>query len=190
MTVNDAFPLPRIQDCLDTVSGSTLFSTFDLTSGYHQIPVKTDDIPKTPFCTKYGLFEIKTMPFGVCNGPPTCQRLMELVLHGLQWQICLIYLDDIIVFSKNFPDHLKRLEMVLDRVSKAGLKLKPEKCQLFKPEVSFLGHLVSGNGILPNPDNIAKILSLPVPKNVKEVRQGLEMGSYYRRFIKKLFNVG
>ena len=97
VTINDAFPLPRIQDCLDTVAGATLFSTFDLTSDYHQIPVRSVNIHKTAFVTKYGLFEFQTMQFGVCNGPPTCQRLMELVLNGLQWQICLIYLDDIIV---------------------------------------------------------------------------------------------
>ena len=184
VTIKDAFPLPRIQDCLDTVSGATLFSTFDVTSSYHQIPVKSQDIPKTAFVTKYGLFEFKTMPFGVCNGPPTCQRLMELILHGLQWQICLIYLDDIIVFSNNFNDHISRLDLVLQRISEAGLKLKPEKCQLFKPEVAFLGHVVSSHGIQPNPDNVAKILNWPTPKTVTEVRQILGMGSYYRRFIK------
>ena len=143
VTIKDAFPLPRIQDCLDAVAEATLFSTFDLTSSYHQIPVKSQDIPKTAFVTKYGLYEFKTMPFGVCNGPATCQRLMELVLHGLQWQICLIYLDDIIVFSKNFDDHIQRLDMVLQRISEANLKLKPEKCDLLKSEVAFLGHFVS-----------------------------------------------
>jgi hypothetical protein len=91
VTVKDAFPLPRIQDCLDTVRGSTLFSTFDLTNGYHQIPVKREDVPKTAFVTRYGLFEFLAMPFGVCNGPKTCQRPMEMVLNGLQWQSCLIY---------------------------------------------------------------------------------------------------
>jgi hypothetical protein len=184
VTVKDDFPLPRIQDCLDTVRGSTLFSTFDLTSGYHQIPVKREDVPKTAFVTRYGLFEFLAMPFGVCNGPKTCQRLMEMVLNGLQWQSCLIYLDDVIVFSDNFNDHMKRLETVLDRMSKAGLKFKPEKCQLLRKEVTFLGHVVSEKGVQPNPDNIAKILAWPTPKTVTEVRQVLGMGSYYRRFIK------
>jgi len=184
VTQKDAFPLPRISDCLDAVTGATLFSTFDLTSGYHQIPVKQEDTPKTAFVTKYGLFEFTTMPFGVCNGPATCQRLMELVLNGLQWQICLIYLDDIIVFGNNFEDHIARLDLVLERMSAAGLKMKPEKCQLLKPEVIFLGHLVSCQGIQPNPDNTAKILAWPTPTTVTEVRQILGMGSYYRRFIK------
>ena len=184
VTVKDAFILPRIQDCLDTVRGSTLFSIFDLTSGYHQIPVKREDVPKTAFVTKYGLFEFLAMPFGACNGPKTCQRLMELVLNGLQWQSCLIYLHDVIVFSDNFNDHMKRLETVLDRMSKAGLKLKPEKCQLSRKEVTFLGHVVSEKGVQPNRDNIAKLLAWPTPKTVTEVRQDLGMGGYYRRFIK------
>ena len=184
LTKSDAWPLPRIQDCLDAVSGSILFSTFDLTSGFHQIPVKMEDRPKTAFVTKYGLFEYKTLPMGLCNGPATCQRLMELVLNGLQWQICLIYLDDIIVYGSSFEEHVQRLDMVLSRILDAGLKLKPEKCQLLKAEVTFLGHVVSQNGVRPNPDNVAKILSWPVPKTVTEVRQILGMGSYYRRFIK------
>lgn len=183
-TLKDAYPLPRIQDCLDSVAGATIFSTFDLTSGYHQIPVKDEDIPKTAFCTKYGLYEFKTMPFGVCNGPATCQRLMELVLKGLQWQICLIYLDDVIVYSKNFEDHINRLDMVLQRILVAGLKLKPEKCQLLKSQVNFLGHVVSKKGIEPNPENVSKILNLPTPKSVRDIRQVLGMGSYYRRHIK------
>ncbi|CAC5374786.1 unnamed protein product [Mytilus coruscus] len=159
LSKRDNFSLPRIQDCLDTLSGSTLFSTFDLTSGFHQIPVKEDDIPKTAFVTKYGLYVYKTLPMGLCNGPSTCQRLMELVLNGLQWQTCLIYLDDIIVFGSNFEQHLKRLDVVLTRISEAGLKLKPEKCQIFKTKVTFLGHVVSGQGVQPNPDNVAKILA-------------------------------
>ena len=121
---------------------------------------------------------------GMCNGPPTCQRLMELVLNGLQWQICLIYLDDIIVFGSNFSEHIQRIETVLQRISDAGLKLKPEKCHLLKSEVAFLGHVVSQKGIRPNPDNVAKILSWPIPTNVSEVRQILGLGSYYRRFIR------
>ncbi|CAC5401722.1 unnamed protein product [Mytilus coruscus] len=111
--------------------------------------MKKDDISKTAVVTKYGLYEFKTMPFGVCNGPVTCQRLMELVLHGLQWQMCVIYLDDIL-----------------------------------KSEVTFVGHVISDKGIRPNPDNTVKILSWSVPKTVTEVRPLLDMGSYYRRFIK------
>ena len=165
-------------------AGATLFSCFDVTSGYHQIPVKGSDVPKTAFCTKYGLFEYTSMPMGLTNSPATFQRLMEIALRGLQWHTCLIYLDDIVVFGTNFEEHLNRVEEVLDRLQVAGLKLKPEKCQLFQLEVDFLGHVVSADGVRPNPHNIAKIEQWPVPTNVTGVRQILGMGNYYRRFVK------
>ena len=184
LTKPDAFPLPRVQDCLDSVAGSVYFSTFDLTSGYHQIPVQEEDIPKTAFVTKYGLYEFTAMPFGLTNAPATFQRVMELALQGLQWSTCLIYLDDIIVFSPSFDSHISRVHEVLQRIEQANLKLKPEKCHLFQSEVEFLGHVVSQQGIKPNPCNVNKILEMPTPTNVTEVRQILGMGNYYRRFIK------
>lgn len=104
------YNLPRVQDCLDTVRGSIYFSTFDLTSGYHQVPVKEEDIPKTAFITKYGLYEFTTMPMGLSTACATFQRLMELILQGLNWQTCIIYLDDIVVFGSSFQEHLQRVE--------------------------------------------------------------------------------
>jgi hypothetical protein len=163
VTKNDAFPLPRTQDCLDAMAGSVLFSCFDLTSGYHQIPVKKDDIPKTAFCTKYGLFEFVTLPFGLHTAAATCQRVMELALQGLQWVSCLIYMDDAIVFSRDLDSHLDRVGEVLSRIQMANLKLKPEKCQLLQTEVEFLGHVVSGAGVKPNPMNVAKLVGFPQP---------------------------
>ena len=139
---------------MDTVSGASLFSTFDLTAGYHQVPIRNEDIPKTAFVTKYGLYEFKTMPFGLCNSPVTFQRLMELVLHGLLWQTCLIYLDDVIVYASTFDEHIRRVDEVLRRIKEAGLKLKPEKCQLLRPDVTILGYIVSGKGIRPDPSNV------------------------------------
>ena len=111
--------------------------------------------------------------------------MMEIVLNGLQWQTCLIYLDDVIVFGRDFEEHLDRLSGVLDRIQKAGLKLQPAKCHILKKQVSFLGHLVCEKGVLPHPDNITKIVQWPRPQNVTQVRQILGMGSYYRRFIHK-----
>ena len=124
------------------------------------------------------------MPMGLTNSPATFQRLMEIALRGLQWHTCLIYLDDIVVFGNNFEEHLKRVEEVLQRLQFAGLKLKPEKCQLFQTEVDFLGHLVSAQGIKPNPHNVSKIQQWPIPTNVTGVRQILGLGNYYRRFVK------
>lgn len=138
-TVKDAFPLPRIQDCLDSVAGACMFSSLDLTAGYHQVRVREEDIPKTAFVTTYGHFEYTTMPFGLTNALGTFQRLMEMALNGLQWDICLIYLDDIVIFSEYFDDHITRLGKVLRRIKEAGLKLKPKKCQFFRDEVVFFG---------------------------------------------------
>ena len=184
VTKKDAFPLPKISDCLDAVSGSMYFSTLDLTSGYNQVRVAEEDIPKTAFVTKYGLFESPFMSFGLCNAPATFQRVMELALQGLQWATCLIYIDDIIVFSATEDEHLERLRGVLQRLQDAGLKVRPSKCFFFEREVVFLGHIVSGEGVKPNPTNVDRILSWDVPTSTKQVRQFLGMATYYRRFIK------
>jgi hypothetical protein len=141
VTENDAFPLPRIQDCLDAVSGSTLYSTMDLTSGYHQVPVMISDIPKTAFVTKYGLYEFLKMPMGLKSAPMTFQRVMKLALQGLQWQICLIYLDDVVIFSTTFDEHMERLTRVFDRISTAGLKLKPENASYYRLKLLSLDML-------------------------------------------------
>ena len=180
----DAYPLPRVRDCLDAVAGAKLFSTFDITAAYHQIPVKKSHVEKTAFVTKYGLYEWITMPFGLNSASQTFQRCMEIALSGLQWQTCLIYLDDVIVYAPNFDLHLSRVEEVLSRIRQAGLKLKPEKCHLLQREVTFLGHVISEHGVLPDPMNVLKILDWPTPSNVKQVRQFLGMTSYYRRHIK------
>ena len=180
----DGFPLPRIQDCLDAVAGSSLFSTMDLTSGYFQIPVKREDIPKTACVCKYGHFEMTRMPFGLNNAASTFQRTMELALQGLQWVTCLIYIDDVIVFGKDFDQHMQRLEEVLDRIKKAGLKLKASKSYLLQKEVIFLGHVVSGEGIKPSPTNVTKVVDWPTPKTAKQVKQFVAMASYYRRYVR------
>ena len=180
----DGSPLPRIQDCLDSVAGSSLFSTMDLTSGYFQIPVKSEDIPKTAFVCKYGHFEMTRMPFGLNNAASTFQRTMEMALQGLQWVTCLIYIDDVIVFCKDFDQHMQRLEEVLDRIKKAGLKLKASKSYLLQKEVIFLGHVVSGQGIKPSPTNVTKVVDWPTPKSAKQVKQFVAMVSYYRRYVR------
>lgn len=183
VTKKDAFPIPRMEDCLDAVAGAVYFSTVDITSAYHQVPVKAEDIQKTAFVTKYGLYEFITMPFGLSNSPGTFQRVMEMALRGLQWTSCLIYLDDVIIFGRTLSEHNERLDSVLSRLGEAGLKLKPSKCHFLQKEVAFLGHVVSKEGVLPNPDNVAKLVGWPRPKTVTNVRALLGLGSYYRRFI-------
>ena len=179
----DGFPIPRIQDCLDAVAGSILFSSLDMTSGYFQIPLKEEDQPKSAFCCKYGHYEMTRMPFGLNNSSGTFQRTMELALQGLQWVTCLVYIDDIVVYGKNFEEHVQRVEEVLSRIGKAGLKLKPAKCDLLRERVVFLGHVVSKEGVSPDPSNVDKIANWPRPETAKHVKQFVATGSYYRRFV-------
>ncbi len=138
----------------------------DLSAGYWQVEVDPEDKQKTAFITRQGLFEFNVMPFGLCNTPATVERLMELVLSGLHWQTCLIYLDDIIIFGKTFAEMIKNLDLVLERFAQAGLKLKPPKCQLFKKEVEFLGHVVNEHGVHTDPRKIECIKNWPLSTNI------------------------
>ena len=181
--------MPRIDETLDSLSGSQLLSTLDLASGYWQVEVSPADRPKTAFCTSEGLHKFKVMPFGLCNAPTTFQRLMNLILSGLQWRSCLVYLDDIIVHGKNFEDHLYNLELVFDRIKEAGLKVQPTKCSFFKEQVKYLGHIVSKHGIATDPDKTTKVQSWPVPQSIREVQQFLGLANYYRRFIENFASI-
>ena len=189
VTRKDAYPLPQITDTLDSLHGSRWFSTLDLASGYWQVELDQSDCHRTAFCTPYGLYEFKVMPFGLCNAPTTFQRLMDLMLTGLQWSSCLVYLDDIIVLGKNFADHLHNVNLVLSRVRNAGLKLQPPKCSFFQEEVSYLGHIVSRDGVSVDPAKVQKVQAWPIPQSAKEVQQFLGLANYYRRFIYKLANL-
>lgn len=151
-TRRDAFPLPRIDESLDALSGAAFFSTLDLASGYHQVVMHEKDRDKTAFTTPFGLYEYLRMPFGLCNAPATFQRLMQATMSDLAFQIVLIYLDDLLVFSPTFQDHLVRLETVLKRLKETGLKVKVEKCHFLQPKVRFLGHQVSAQGIDTDPE--------------------------------------
>ena len=184
VTKKDAYPIPRIDDSLDALSGSQFFSTLDLVSGYWQVDVHPKDKEKTAFGTHMGLFQFRKMPFGLCNAPSTFERLMERVLKGLQWHICLLYLDDIVVFSTDFQTHLERLRTVFGRMRSAQLKMKAKKCHLFRTEVEYLGHIISRDGVATAEDKIQKVRDWPTPSNAREVRQFLGLTSYYRRFVK------
>ena len=177
VTRKDAYPLPRIDDTLDTLHA------LDLASGYWQVELTKEDQHRIAFCTTHGLYEFKVMPFSLCNAPATFQRLMDLVLTGLLWSSCLVYLDDIIVLGKNFTDHLQNINLVFQRIRDAGLKLQPPKCRFFQEEVAYLEHIVSRDGISVDPTKIDKVRHWPIPQNSKDVQQFLGLANYYRRFI-------
>ena len=139
---------------------------------------------KTAFITKFGTFEFKVMPFGLCNAPATFQRTMDKVLKDLKDKFVMVYLDDVIIYSKTFNEHLQHIEQVFERIQSANLRLKAEKCKFAANELQFLGHVVGSEGVKPDPEKVDKIVNYPVPKNIRELRGVLGLFSYYRRFIK------
>lgn len=166
-----------MDESIDSLAGAKYFCTLDLASGYWQVVMHPEDRPKTAFVSHKGLYEFTVMPFGLSNSFATFERLMEIVLCGLQWEKFLVYLDDVIVFGKTFQETLTNLRSVFERFKKPKLKLKPKKCILFKDEVSFLGHVVSANGIQCDPQKIAAIKEWPVPENISDVRSFLGLAS-------------
>ena len=182
-TVKDAYPLPRIDEALDHLSGAKWFHTMDLASGYWQVAMNPDDREKTAFCTHMGLYEWLVMPFGLCNGPATFERLMERVLSGLVWHGVLVYIDDIVAYGDTWGKALERLKQVLVRLRRANLKLKAKKCFLFRQEVEYLGHVVSREGVKPLTSKISALKHWAVPVNLEELRSFLGLACYYRQFI-------
>lgn len=183
LTHKDAFPLPQIEETLTSLTQASWFTTLDLASGYWQVDVDPQDRPKTAFTTPLGLNELQRMPFGLCNALATFQWLMQQCLHGQLADSVLVYLDDIIVYSPDFSSHLRHLETVFERLQHHGLKLRVDKCQLLQREVKFLGHVVTGEGVKPDPTKITAVTGWPAPTTIKEVRAFLGLAGYYRRFI-------
>ena len=189
-TVKDAYSLPRIESILDSLGGAQIFSTLDLKAGYWQVEMAEECKAYTAFtCGPLGFYEYDTMPFGATNAPATFQRLMHDCLGELNMNWCIVYLDDIIIFSDTKEEHLKRLEAVFQKLCAAGLKLKPSKCFFFREEIEYLGHVVSGKGISTNPKKIEAVSKWPTPKTVYDVRSFLGFVGYYRRFIKNFSRI-
>ena len=183
VTVKDAYPLPRIEDAIDYLTGAKYFSALDLASAYWQVAMDPDSIDKTAFATHVGLFEWLVMPFGLSNAPATCERLMEQIFQGLQWNGVLIYLDDLVAYGTTWNEALHRLRMVFQRLREANLKLKPSKCFLMREETEYLGHRVSANGVQPGERKVQAVTHWPVPASVDEIRSFLGLVGYYRKFI-------
>ncbi|UYV64395.1 K02A2.6-like [Cordylochernes scorpioides] len=189
VTVKDQYPLPRIDDCFDSLHGARYFTSLDLCSGYWQVEVEEQDREKTAFITPDGLYQFNVLPFGLCNGSATFERLMDTVLRTHKWKICLCYLDDVIIFSEDLHSHLNRLKTILECLKTAGLTLNASKCRFAYTELLILGHVVSNEGIAPDPEKIISIRKFPTPRTVKDVRAFLGLCSYYRRFIREFSKV-
>ena len=183
VTQNLPVPLPRVDESLDSLAGAKLFSTLDMASGYWQVDLAEKDREKTAFSTGKGLHQFRAMPFGLKNAGATFQRLMELVLAGMDSKNCLVYIDDIIVFGETEKAHLMNLEDVFQRVRAAGMKLKPKKCCLARDEVVFLGHKVGKNGVQPDPANVEKVRNWPRPRKADDLKSFLGLAGYYSRFV-------
>ena len=189
ITKKDSFPLPRIDDVLDLLHGQKYFSTLDLASGYWQIEMDDSSKEKTAFIVDNNLYEWNRLSFGLTNAPGTFQRLMNYVLRSVIGKICLVYLDDIIVFSKTKEEHLTNLERIFDLLKEADLKLGLSKCKFMCESVQYLGHVISAKGITPDPEKIEALKNYKRPTSVVEIQSFLGLASYYRRFIKNFADI-
>lgn len=189
MTIKDAYPLPRMDDTLQTLHGNSFFSTLDLLSGFWQIPLSVRDRYKTAFVTRGGLYQFRVMPFGLTNAPATFQRLMDRVLLGLNWKACVVYLDDIIVFGKSLEEHNENLSLVLEQIERANLKLKPNKCQFAAEQVTYLGHKINKSGVGTDESKVEAINRIAIPSDRVKLRRFLGACSFYRRFVKNFSHI-
>ena len=183
ITVRDQYPLPPIRDILDQLGGAGVYSTLDLKTGFWQLPVHPADIPKTAFRCHLGHFQFVRMLFGLANAPAAFQRAMDQVMKGLIGFCVFVYLDDIVVFSKDMDAHAEHLELVFDRLREAGLRLKPSKCSFAKTEIKLLGYIISKNGITSDPEKVEAIANLKPPETKREVKSFLGMAGYYRQCV-------
>ncbi|GJV72045.1 putative reverse transcriptase domain-containing protein [Tanacetum coccineum] len=183
LTVKNRYPLPRIDDLFDQLQGSSVYSKIDLRSGYHQLRVREEDIPKTAFRTRYGHYEFQVMPFGLTNAPAVFMDLMNRVCKPYLDKFVIVFIDDILIYSRNKQEHEEHLKLILELLKKEELYAKFSKCEFWIPKVQFLGHVIDSKGIHVDPAKIESIKDWASPKSPTEIRQFLGLAGYYRRFI-------
>ncbi|GKC65811.1 putative reverse transcriptase domain-containing protein [Tanacetum coccineum] len=184
LTVKNRYPLPRIDDLFDQLQGSSVYSKIDLRSGYHQLRVREEDIPKTAFKTRYGHYEFQVMPFGLTNAPAVFMDLMNRVCKPYLDKFVIVFIDDILIYSKNKKEHEEHLKAILELLKKEELYAKFSKCEFWIPKVQFLGHVIDSQGIHVDPAKIESIKDWASPKTPTEIRQFLGLVGYFQRFIK------
>ena len=173
ITIRDSYPLPRMDECVDSLGEANIFTTLDCNSGYWQIPVAKKDREKTAFVCHAGLYEYLRMPFGLTNAPATFQRTLDIVLSTFKWKTCLVYLDEVIIFSKNMEDHLLHVEQTLKALHAVGVTLKLEKCELFTTTVKYLGHVLRPGTLSIDEIATEALKELQHPRTQTELRQFL-----------------
>ena len=187
ITIKNRYPLPRIDDLLDSISGAKYFSSLDLTSGYYQIRITDEDVPKTAFRTPFGLYQFKVLTFGLTNAPATFQSVMNDMLREFVNDFVVVYLDDILIYSKSAEEHERHLRKVLQKLREHKFYANLKKCEFMKQEIAFLGHIVGVNGIKVDPRKVQAVSEWEVPKDVHGVRSFLGLANYFRRFLHKGF---
>lgn len=183
VTIGDTYPIPQITEILDQLGNSKYFSTLDLASGFHQILLNDADRAKTGFTVPEGHYQFTRMPFGLKNAPATFQRLMNSALSGLQGIRCFVYLDDVVCYAYDIRSHILNLRSIFQRMREFNLKLQPDKCEFLRREVCYLGHVITEQGVKPNPEKIKAVTEFPIPKSPRDIKSFLGLVSYYRRFI-------
>jgi hypothetical protein len=189
VTIKNKHPLPRIDDLLDQLKGATVFSKIDLRSGYHQIRIRSSDVSKTAFRTRYGHYEFLVMPFGVTNAPAIFMDYMNRIFQPYLDKFVVIFIDDILIYSKDPQEHVEHLRIVLEILREKKLYAKFSKCEFWLDEVKFLGHVISQGGVSVDKSKVEAVLNWERPRNVTEVRSFLELAGYYRRFIKSFSQI-
>lgn len=184
ISIDDKFPIPNIDSILDKLGKAQYFTTLDLAKGFHQILVNKDDRKKTAFSTPFGHYEYVRMPFGLKNAPATFQRLINSILREHINKICVVYLDDILIFSTSLQEHVDNVNKIFSALRKANLKIQIDKCNFFSKETEYLGHILTKDGIKPNPDKVKNIVNLKLPSTQKQIKSFLGVTGYYRKFIK------
>ena len=184
ITIKNKYPLPRVDELFDRLLGARYFSKIDLRSGYHQVRIHPDDVPKTAFRTRYGHYEFRVLPFGLTNAPATFMHLMQELFRPYLDDFVIVFLDDILIYSRDKASHAKHVRQVLDVLRKNKLYAKASKCEFFRTEVEFLGHRISSEGIHVMQDKVRAIEEWPTPNSVKDVQSFLGLAGYYRKFIK------
>jgi hypothetical protein len=190
VTIKNKYPLPRIDDLFDQLGGASVFSKIDLRSIYHQVRIKGKDIHKTTFRTLYGHYEFVVVPFGLTNAPATFMCLMKNVLSKFLDKFVLVFIDDILIYSKNREEHEEHLRLVLQVLREHQLYAKFSKCDFFQKKIHYLGHVLSKEGVAVDPDKIRSIMEWPTPKDVSDIRSFMGSTGYYRRFIKDFSKIG